>query len=579
MNLADKVTFAIIGAESTWRTDLTIRFTEYFSKRINGESFIRNIIYPLSVDEALEECKTDFLIVQTPGHIIFDDAFFLELEAFMEKEHDIVMGHVELFQDYLKLDTRCIVFNMRLWAEAGCPLFESKVREGPSFRISRQGAYKFFPEEIEIVSDSPTDKVFVPNGCSTLGAEILIRQMRLYGKIRSLRNLTEDSYFYLDKSSPYAEIHFESIFERRHLGKARNRIFAVDSDDLSHVKNIQADLIIAPAQGLKALNLVEYFGAAHVVIYDVNPLALELQRMIFSTESASTYGEIVREFLKKNPEANIIDDWESDEYAVVPAANKALKVEYRLVDAFTYEIEELLKELDSSVAAVVDFSDIYVYPFNFYRKPLYQVQGLFAEVYSLLRSREGPTHVLGFAPGFQSLDKIEINTSTVQFNAELMEKYEKRADLERELVKRKELDDDKAAILNALRNELTDPVLFKPDTSPSPPHVDEIPKSWTPPERVEINTKSPLFIANELGYTRGRGQDNVVIFTKEQWFEDFTALYEYTFNEVTGEWHFKVSKVDGEVKVEFSNGVDAEGLIRHMRIDKKINPKTALMYL
>lgn len=99
--IKNNLTFAIIVKDGNWKADLTIRFCEYYSHKLNGEDFIRNIIFPATVDEALEQCKTDYLLIQSEGNLPLSDTFFTVLEDCAEQKSDLFLGHVELKHDYL----------------------------------------------------------------------------------------------------------------------------------------------------------------------------------------------------------------------------------------------------------------------------------------------------------------------------------------------------------------------------------------------------------------------------------------------------------------------------------------------
>ena len=87
-----------------------------------------------------------------------------------------------------------------------------------------------------------------------------------------------------------------------------------------------------------------------------------------------------------------------------------------------------------------------------------------------------------------------------------------------------------------------------------------------------------------MDQNRGKSDFNLVskktrICIPKEKFEEFTAVYEYTLDEISEKWSFKVGKLGEQKRVEFSNGINVDGLLRHMRIDKKINPKTVIRYL
>lgn len=569
----NNLTFAVLVTDGNWRTDLTIRFCEYFSHAYNGENFIRNIIYPKSIDDALETCSTDYLLIQGGGHIPFISHFFYALEKAVSENTDILLGHVELAQDYLLLGSTCMIVNMPLWRAAGKPKFQTQVREGPRFRTLKAAEFKHLPAQIEV--DPNPERIFVTNACSIAGAAIIIRQLEMWGKARGLVDvLPPETWHYLDKSSPYHEIHHETLFEKRYLPRVMSKVFAQDPDDLSNIGIATSDIIVACAQGLKAYTLAEHFDAKRVAIYDINPLTVELQRRIFSVKKATLYGDIVREMMEDIPSADVVDGWDADSDVVITPLKT--EVSFHIIDAVSYEMEELLLSFDQTSSMIADFSDIFIYPYNFYRRPLYQVQGLFGELYSILKSRQGPTHILGFAPGYQHMDTIEVNTARVQFET-------------------KPQTIDEAKVLKAEAEERGEelpapiPIIYVPTSTAPLPENQLIPLERSTAEAfVPPRIPSPFTVAEELGYEKGRRteligeeQVNVVVFTKRQLFEeveDFEGIYEYLYNEMTGQWSFRIGKVDHDKKIELMNGFDGISLIGHLQKEFKVNPKTAVRY-
>jgi hypothetical protein len=582
--LKNNLTFAILTKSGGWRADLTTRFAEYFSYQINGSSFKDRInLNSLSVDDALNSCTTDFLLIQTDGHIPFKKEFFDILNQAIEENSDIFLSAISIENEYVELDPNCIFVNMKLWKEAGCPAYNSQVREGPDLEV-----FTILDSKIpgRITLADTTDRIYVDQSCSSNGALIAIKQLELFGSITSFAALcTNNETYVLENSSPYKEIYSETYFEKRLLPAIKSQVFLVDYDDVSGVKDVSAKIVVAPAHGLKALSLAEYFKASSVVIYDINPLALEFQKLIFSVTKATLLEEIFAEFVGLYPSATFTHDgnWESDKHYVVQPL-KNVNVSFHLVDAFSFEIEELVRTLDSTVSAVFDLSDIYVYPYNYFKHPLYQVRGLFNELYSLLKSRTGPTHIMGYAPGFQNMDSIEVNTSTDsyyadQYYVEPEEGEEGGLDIIEECIELEIVEIEKI-------EEPVKQVVYVPVTAIEIPvelihHVEPVIEDVIVTEPVNAVYE----LATQLGYERSTrncevsgGTINIVILSLQQTFDEFTALFEYAINPFTNEWKFTAGKVDGEKRVEFSNGQEQTGLIKHLNQAVKINPKTALKY-
>jgi hypothetical protein len=66
--------------------------------------------------------------------------------------------------------------------------------------------------------------------------------------------------------------------------------------------------------------------------------------------------------------------------------------------------------------------------------------------------------------------------------------------------------------------------------------------------------------------------------TKREAFDDFIAIFEYTVDEMSGSWSFKVGVPDDDRRVEFYNGLTLETMKKHLLTDVKINPDTTRKY-
>ena len=423
-------------------------------------------------------------------------------------------------------------------------------------------------------------------------------------------------------------------------------------------KTSSVDVVVAPAQGMKPLTLAEQFSAKHLIIYDNSKEAIALQKLIFSVKKPILYSMLVEKFLRDNPTARVMDDWSSEANSViVPLKN--VKVDFYLVDACSFEIEELVESFDKDVPALFDVGDIYTYPFNFYKRPFYQVQGLFAETFSKIKSRTGPSHIVGLAPGFISLDDMHINTSTEHFtklwdiprieapeviHPELLDEGDaeetqaqsklpdwiantakplKEQEVGKTFVTRMAekivswIKDEKKEIVPPRPVPVEEPVASPPPVaSPVIPviPVTEEPVAPPPPVAppvVEQKTHEPEMIRIQVepqpsiqqrraakqehtsagqeaiaqGYEKNKRVDNIrgvrknlIVYTKVEKFDEFSAVFEYAVDE-SGGWSFKVSKVGGAKKIEFSNGTNDEAMLRHLKQPVKINAKTALKFL
>ena len=561
--LFNNLTFVILDGEGGWRTDLTTRFTEYFCSKLNDGNFSLKILRAATVDEAIRKCQTDYLLIQQGGHIPFKMSFFTALGEVAERNEDIFVGHIVIKDDYATIDKRCIFVNIPLWKENGGVSFDrGKIKDGPHYRTSHESKEKYEPYEIEVVPDAERD--FVPGVCCEQGASVVIKQLDTFGKAQGFGNFLEpDDAHFLSTATALKEIRTETEFERLFLPPIKTQIFACDDDDMSEIPGQLADIVVAPAQGLKALNLAEHYHASQVIVFDINPLALELQKKIFSVQRSMTYGEIIEEFLTEYPAAQLIGDWTADRYSIITPLN--VDVEYRLIDMFSFQAEDMLRSIDHRKQMIIDFSDIFVYPYNYYHRYLYQVQGLFAELYSLLKSRSGATYILGLAPGFLPMNAIEINTSTARYDW-----------VEPEPVEVEEGEEPP---------EIIGPEIFKPITSEKVEEkIEEKPSIFKEAEPRRMS-QNPLAVATELGYQKSTfrtnfgGQDiNATMLSKREAFDDFIVIFEYTVDEMSGAWSFKVGIPDDERRVEFYNGLTLETMKKHLLTDVKINPDTTRKY-
>jgi hypothetical protein len=656
MLFKNNITFAVLEHDTGWRNDLTIRFVEYFAYALIEEDPLSKVLYTQSVDEALKQCETDYLLVVSSGSTLPEWSFFSVLSEQVEKQRDIFISKLVLVEDYAAIDSACVLFNIPLWKEHGEMRFSSQVREGPRFGTLIEGDDKYEPNAIIVKTGE--DNSYIPPACSMMGGGIVAKQLEVFGEASALfRFINHGELFYLSKKTPYYEIRTETLFEKKFLASIPNRAFLNSGMVKDNEKTSSVDVVVAPAQGLKPHTLAEQFSAKHLIVYDYSKEALALQKLIFSVKKPMLYSALVEKFLHDNPSARVMDDWTAEAHSVVVPL-KGVKVEYFQVDACSFEMEELVESFDKSVPALFDVSDIFVYPFNFYKRPFYQIQGLFAELFSKIKSRTGPSHIIGLAPGFIRLDDMHVNTSTEHFtklweiprieepevvHPELLgDATEEQAAPSSNLpawvsnvappLKEQEvgktfvsrmaekivnwIKDEKKEVLPP-RVEPVEPIISQEveekTTEPEVSTVTQSPIAKSPgPElpqpvahvdkemiRVAVEPQIPLQQrraakqdntgagqeAISQGYEKNRRVDNVrgirknlVVYTKVEKIDEFSALFEYSVDEAGG-WSFKVSKVGSAKKIEFSNGTNDEAMLRHLRQPVKINAKTALKFL
>ena len=595
--LNENFTFAILFNDIAWRTDLTMRHTEYFSRKINTD-FLSKIFFPSTIDEAMDRCETDYLVIQESGNVITDFAFFDKAYKILELNQDIVLGFLKLEHDYILLDKKCMIINIPLWKQAGKPMFNTQVRQGPRYTTSGFRTNNKLPFEI---TKAVGDDMYVPNEVSTCGGAIIVTQLCEFGTARSLEGILDTENFLLDTSSAYSEIHSETVYEKTILANNKAKIFLQDHGSYSDLSSVPCELLVCPAEGLRAFTLAEYLKPKNIVIYDTNQKALDLQRMILQSDRPMLYGEIVDQFKLTSGNAQFDIELRDDKFVPIKPLSDT-NISYVLVDACSFEMEDLIKSLDSNQSLVMDFSDIFVYPPNYYKRPLFQIEAIFAELYSLLKSRTAPTRIIGLAPGFKEMDSIDLNTSSAQFTFDPT--FDPTAvdesgnpitpDLEPIMFTPNISDRVKDEKINGSWLSSVKDVIFREPAQyikeviierfvdvPREVIVErfvDVPREVrTQPEEVQTVVESDVsVVATRLGYSVSILGGNT-IYSKMQSFEEFNAIFEYTVS-AKKEWSFKVGKIGKDKRIEFTNGLTEDGLIKHLNIETKINPKTTAKY-
>lgn len=566
--LKNNLTFAIVQSPKTWRLDITERCAEYHSHLINGHTFLDKIIKCSSFDEAILKSTTDYVIIQTVGNIIHDVKFYELVANELEEGLHIFLGFVRLFDDYALLDKKCLIVNKKAWEFAGRPSFNGTSRDGPKFKCELNSKEPSLPFLIEKI---PDDRTFVAMSCTERGASLIAKQLDLYGKITPLQAVAPSQSHYIDNSTPYHEIHTETFFEKKIL-PSKKKIVTIDTTEFISDRSISPTIIVSAARGLRALSLCDAFKPSKIIVYDTDDKALEFQRRLLTSKTAVTYNQVIDEFKRDFPDSPI-EDLEGDiGHTVVP--QQTVEVICVNVDITTCEAEDLLKGIDDKPTALFDFADSFIYPLNFYKKPLYQMQGLFSEIFSLIKSRRGPSFIFGFAPGFEQTDRLNINTAkshTREFEGENLENVRilEFIPSSSEPIQAQIIPEDKC-----LQDAIDSTTL-------------EISKDEETQEMatVHIDTNSPTNVAANLGYEVSRVSTTyngepyqMLMFSKNQEFDSFTAVFEYTFNQDANTWSFKSGKLGSDKRVEFSNGTGEESLIRHLGLAVKFNPRTAIKY-
>jgi hypothetical protein len=528
MTFKNNLSFAILPGETSWRSDLTERYCEWYSYQFN-DAFQDYVYGCTSIDDALAKCKTDYVIIQNRGNLIVDATFFELLQIQLAKEEDIFLTDFNIAEDYLTLGKSCVVVNRKLWIEKGSPKFNRVTQHiGLPFEVSIPNL-QHNPFQVTVAEG---DKVIVPDTSCMNGGLAFVAQLEAFGKVNSLSLATSSTQHYLDTKTPFMEIMSETDFEKRRAN--RHKVHLVFNEtDMGHGFN--ADIVVAPARGLKAYRLASKYGAANIQIYAPDAASLQFQQLILSTKKPTPYSEIVREFTKGETQ------FKSLELVYGTETN----VQTVRLDMLSCEGVEFIDSLPKDGSLVIDFDDTFVNPSNMYHRPLYQVEALFAQMYAKLRARTGPTYILGYAPQFQKMDAISVNTSN--------EKYELKKHPNRSL-----------NMFEPKRSDRFDEVLPQ-----KPSLISKIVGA--------VRGVNALEFALQNGYTKTSNQDFVFL-TKSEYINGICFNYFYEVNEATSKWTFKVSLPQDGRMIELDSNDSLNSMKEHMMSEVKFNPDTVLKF-
>lgn len=490
--MVNEYSFAVICSENTWRTDLTIRYAEYWAFKIGGTVF-----HATSVDDALSRCKTKFLIVQFPGSIILNETFF----SCLRPSDNLVLGNLIVEHDYVKLDRTLIFFNTILWSNAGRPKFNGSISVVKDLLISEGD--RFAPKKIVLGEN----EFLVDQEAKSNGIEILIKQMELFGFANCI---DQEHLFFLDHSTPFNEIHYESLFEHDHA-KPSHIIYQSHQE----YPNIKCDVLICSGEGTRAFNLARITQAKEIIVFDDNKNQLEFQKTLFSTNKHQLLKEMVNEDLK--------------DQGYIPIYPTKYNIKFINLKITSFEAENLIRGIDHTKSLIIDFGEKFIEPWYYYKHPSYQMQALFAELFSLMKCRIGKTIALGYAPGFVDLSKVKINTSTYQYDGSIKDTYE-RVETE------------------AITEEL--PSTLEPEQGALDDELVELAKL----NGYTISISGKNFTASKIESVRS--MDSI----------------EHVYSYREDKWILQVGFTKSVKRIELFSGTDRDGFIKHLLLPVKFNP-------
>lgn len=562
--LKANVTFSLLDTCASWRTDFTQRFCEYFAHHFHGQGFSEFINLPASVDDALQKCTTAYLIVMRPGYAPLNKNFFKKLEDQLVQNKDIFLGHIYLVDDYAIIDPKFIIFNMDVWRKAGCPKFKVVTRSTVNqFTVSSKSNDRDWPLQIAMVKG---DQQNAERFCRETGAVIISKQLELFNRCTSISAIAPEDCHFIDDSSSLGEIVSETEFELLYAPQMKNMITVIDSDALDDIPaRFTTETLVSIASGLRVLDTAAHLKPKKIVVFSHNPYELELQKRLFAVDSTRIYGDVLDEFQQDYPDASLAPINSANRHLVISPSS--YDVEFHQVNLFSYQILDLVRSLHHATEAVFDFADAFINPINFYRRPLYQVQGLFATLYSDIRSRTGVSRILGYAPGFKRMNPIIINSSNAQFEFDVS-----NVELEgRPVIFRPESSPQikEKMVPKSLFQRIKNVVLPKavpveqPDDTPS--------EEATPPRKPSSWTTRAI----RMGYKFDDSDPTSNVTTIYKFNEpigDLRFVYFYEIDDVTSKWSFRVSLHGQQKRVLIEDGTTQGTFIAHLLRDTKIDP-------
>lgn len=399
--IQDDLTIAILNpkeGEPNWHWDFAKAFVPFFKHKLHA----KHILLCESVDDALDRCETKFLIVQAANHIIYDEQSVARLERYCD---NMVVAYATPSLEYAYLEESCLFFNLDEW----------RLNEKPKFNGTQMIGVGF--SKVEDGLERNGENAMVTRDDAARGGLLINAQLKKYGRFYDLP--LEDGSFLFEYSTPYHELHFETIFEKQVLAKLAHRVMHTNGEELPEwLPDGKADVLITHAAGLSPLILAEHYNVKKIYVVDQSQAALDFQKVLFSAETSVLYGDVVGTFVEDyQGEKEMVGNFDSDEYVVVPPM-KDVEVIYKQVDFLSFELEDFIKEiLDIESSVVVNFSDIFSSPLNYYKRRLAVGEGFFREIWSLLASRKGPTRLIAQSAFGDVYSGDIINGDTTRFNS------------------------------------------------------------------------------------------------------------------------------------------------------------------
>lgn len=401
--LKDNISFCITHfQQNDWRSEYTRGIIEHYKRQLGGR-----LTTATSFTQAVNMCQTKYILFIRSGMVILSQRFFDHLERFANEQRDIVIGDIELGYDYAYLRDEILFVNVELWKRFGSVAFDAKSMSAPSIIPSektfgdRHPAYIFMDK---------AHNVNVDFECYDRGAAVLIEQMKAFFDARSLPTELRAELFYLDRSSPYNEIHFETKFETETLPKLRERVDAFDTPQISELisNKISADTIIVPAKGLYTRDMIMKTHAKNIIIYSDSMAQLKLQEKILNLMRATNYENILLSYLSENPAAEIIGDPKQGRSIIIqPHARYSLKMVH--INPIGYQLEQLVKQVSIHESLVLDVGEYYTDPVAMYKRDRRALPGYFEALYAQFSSRPGPSFLVGVDPNYTKHAGTHIN--------------------------------------------------------------------------------------------------------------------------------------------------------------------------
>lgn len=391
MLLGQNTTFAILDKSSdadSWHKGMTEATAETYSS-INDSP----ICHVSSVDEALKNCHTDYLIILSAGYCILRKQFFDSVSKILELKENIVLAEIIMEDDYCTLSTDCMVFDMTLWRDAGSPAFKGTKRNGPDLVADEAYRYVKNPALVKAIKDRFNN---ITPYCAENGGIIIMTQLERFEKAQALRVDKLDGYLF-SKRSPVSSLIAETKYLTEVYPILNDTVNLFSNRDINIPQNMEVDYIVISADGQWTYEVLNRIKAKNIIIWSSSEDKLRFQRIIFDLKRTMNAENVAGLFFGYFPTAKLEGDIKSGRsylYHVVPRG----EITYKKINPIGYDLLSLLDSIDTNATLVVDLADTFTNPRNYFRIGKDTINEFAKHVKSCLGGRRAPAYIMESHP-------------------------------------------------------------------------------------------------------------------------------------------------------------------------------------